>query len=114
MPDPSHRPFPAMTIIRPNKMPAFWWVCPWAYARTLHMSANAVKAYADRLDDILDIQRGIIDQQSAEIKMLRQRVADQNDAIIRGTAIVPDARPYHTASERLQDNPQFRDDTIHE
>ena len=114
MPDPSHRPFPAMTIIRPNKMPAFWWVCPWAYARTLHMASNAVKAYADRLDDILDIQRGIIDQQSAEIKKLRQRVADQNDAIIRGVAITPDARPYHAASERLQDNPQFRDDTIHE
>ena len=116
MPDPSHRPFPAMTIIRPNKMPAFWWVCPWAYARTLHMSANAVKAYADRLDDILDIQRGIIDQQSAEIKMLRQRVADQNDAIIRGVAITPDARPYHTASERLQDEAQARGDdlSIHE
>jgi hypothetical protein len=46
--------------------------------------------------------------------MLRQRIADQNDAIIRGTAITPDARPYHTASERLQDNPKFRDETIHE
>ena len=101
-----------MTIIRPNKMPAFWWVCPWAYARTLHMSANAVKAYADRLDDILDIQRGIIDQQSAEIKMLRQRVADQNDAIIRGVAITPDARPYHAASERLQDEAQARGDDL--
>ena len=114
MPDPlAHSP-DMITTIRPNKMPAFWWVFPWAYARTLHMSANAVKAYADRLDDLLDIQRSIIDQQSAEIKMLRQRVADQNDAIIRGTAIVPDARPYHAASERLQDNPQFRDESIHE
>ena len=112
MPDPSHRPFPAMTIIRPNKMPAFWWVCPWAYARTLHMASNAVKAYADRLDDILDIQRGIIDQQSAEIKTLRQRVADQNDAIIRGSAITPDARPYHAASERLQDEAQARGDDL--
>lgn len=112
MPDPSHRPFPAMTIIRPNKMPAFWWVCPWAYARTLHMASNAVKAYADRLDDILDIQRGIIDQQSAEIKTLRQRVADQNDAIIRGVAITPDARPYHAASERLQDEAQARGDDL--
>ena len=83
-----------MTIIRPNKMPAFWWVCPWAYARTLHMSANALKAYADRLDDILDIQRGIIEQQAADIRLLKQRVADQNDAIIRGTAITPDAYPH--------------------
>ena len=76
------------------------------------MASNAVKAYADRLDDILDIQRGIIDQQSAEIKTLRQRVADQNDAIIRGVAITPDARPYHAASERLQDEAQARGDDL--
>jgi len=113
MPDPlAHSP--DMITIRPNKMPAFWWVFPWSYARVLHMSANAVKAYADRLDDILDIQRSLIDEQAAEIRLLKQRVADQNDAIMRGTAITPDARPYHAASERLQDNPQFRDDTIHE
>jgi hypothetical protein len=103
-----------MITIRPNKMPAFWWVFPWSYARVLHMSANAVKAYADRLDDILDIQRSLIDEQAAEIRTLKARVADQNDAIIRGTAITPDARPYHAASERLQDNPKFRDETIHE
>ena len=83
-----------MHTIRPNKMPAFWWLVPWAYARTLHTAANAVKAYADRLDDILDIQRGIIDQQSAEIRALKARIADQNDAIIRGTAITPDAQPH--------------------
>jgi hypothetical protein len=83
-----------ITTIRPNKMPAFWWLFPWAYARTLHMSANAVKAYADRLDDILDIQRGIIEQQSADIRLLKARVRDQDDAIIRGTAITPDAHPH--------------------
>jgi len=82
-------------------MPAFWWLVPWAYARTLHMSANAVKAYADRLDDILEIQRGIIEAQAADIRLLRQRVRDQDDAIIKGTAITPDATPY-------------RDETIHE
>ena len=103
-----------MTIIRPNKMPRLWWLFPWSYARTLHMSANAVKAYADRLDDILDIQRSLIDEQATEIRLLKARIADHNDAIIRGSAITPDARPYHAASERLQDNPQFRDDTIHE
>jgi len=101
MPNPlAHSP-DMITTIRPNKMPAFWWVCPWAYARTLHMSANAVKAYADRLDDILDIQRSLIEEQAAEIRLLKARVADQNDAIIRGTAITPDATPY-------------RDKTIHE
>ena len=94
MPDPSHRPFPSMTIIRPNKMPAFWWVCPWAYARTLHMSANALKAYADRLEDMLDLQSRTIKRQAADNAALRQRVADQNDAIIRGTAINPDAYPH--------------------
>jgi hypothetical protein len=95
-------------------MPRLWWLFPWSYARVLHMSANAVKAYADRLDDILDIQRSLIDEQAAEIRALKLRIADQNDAIIRGVAITPDARPYHAFSERLQDNPQFRDDTIHE
>jgi hypothetical protein len=83
-----------ITTIRPNKMPAFWWLVPWAYARTLHMSANAVKAYADRLDDILDIQRGIIEQQAADIRLLKARIRDQDDAIIKGTAITPDAYPH--------------------
>jgi hypothetical protein len=83
-----------MTIIRPNSKPPFWWLFPWAYACELHRAANAVKAYADRLDDILDIQRGIIEQQSAAIGMLRQRVRDQDDAIIKGTAITPDAKPH--------------------
>ena len=92
MPDPlAHSP--DMITIRPNKMPTFWWVFPWSYARVLHMSANAVKAYADRLDDILDIQRSLIDEQAAEIRLLKARVADQNDAIIRGTAITPPTTP---------------------
>ena len=75
-------------------MPAFWWLVPWAYARTLHMSANALKAYADRLDDLHDLQRTIIEDQAADIRMLRQRVRDQDDAIIKGTAITPDAYPH--------------------
>jgi len=83
-----------ITTIRPNKMPAFWWVCPWAYARTLHMSANAVKAYADRLEDLHDLQRGIIEDQAADLRMLRQRVRDQDDASIKGRAITPDAYPH--------------------
>jgi len=94
MPNPlAHSP-DMITTIRPNKMPAFWWVCPWAYARTLHMSANAVKAYADRLDDILEIQRSLIEEQAADIRLLKARVRDQDDAIIKGTAITPDAYPH--------------------
>jgi hypothetical protein len=101
MPDPlAHSP-DMITTIRPNKMPTLWWLVPWAYARTLHMSANALKAYADRLEDLHDLQRTIIEDQAADIRLLRQRVRDQDDAIIKGTAITPDATPY-------------RDETIHE
>jgi hypothetical protein len=93
MPDPlSHAP--DMITIRPRAMPRFWWLCPWAYARVLHTSANAVKAYADRLDDILDIQRDIIEKQAAEIRTLKARITDLNDAVIRGKAIIPDAEPH--------------------
>ena len=101
-----------MTIIRPNSKPPLWWLFPWSYASTLHTSANAVKAYADRLDDILDIQRGIIEEQAADIRLLKARVRDQDDAIIKGTAITPDARPYHAASERLQDEAQAQGDDL--
>jgi len=93
MPDPlSHHT--DMITIRPNKMPAFWWLVPWAYARTLHMSANALKAYADRLEDLHDLHCDIIEEQAADIRLLKARVADQNDAIIKGTAITPDAYPH--------------------
>jgi hypothetical protein len=103
-----------MITIRPNTKPPLWWLFPWSYARTLYMSANALKAYVDHQDEIVDNQRQTIRHLMAENYRLQQRVADQNDAIIRGSAITPDARPYHAASERLQDNPQFPDDTIHE
>jgi hypothetical protein len=83
-----------ITTIRPNKMPTLWWLFPWAYARTLHMSANALKAYADRLEDMLDLQRRTIAKQAADIKLLQARVRDQDDAIIKGTAITPDAYPH--------------------
>jgi len=83
-----------MTIIRPNKMPAFWWLVPWAYARTLYMSANALKAYADKADACIEMQIRIIEDKDREIATLKARVADQNDAIISGRAIVPDATPH--------------------
>jgi hypothetical protein len=83
-----------ITTIRPNKMPAFWWVFPWAYARTLHMSANAVKAYADKADRNILHQKAVIANLQADIGMLRQRIRDQDDAIIKGTAITPDAHPH--------------------
>ena len=93
MPDPlAHSP--DMITIRPNTKPPLWWLFPWSYAQTLHMSANALKAYADRLEDMLDLQSRTIKRQAADIAALRQRIADQNDAIIRGSAITPDAYPH--------------------
>jgi hypothetical protein len=94
MPDPlAHSP-DMITTIRPNKMPTLWWVFPWSYARVLHMSANAVKAYADRQDQCLEILRGVIEIKDAEIRTLKLRIRDQDDAIIKGTAITPDAHPH--------------------
>ena len=93
MPDPlAHSP--DMITIRPNTKPPLWWLFPWSYARTLHISANALKAYVDKSDRIIDAQQRVIENLQADVGMLRQRIADQNDAIIRGTAITPDAKPY--------------------
>ncbi len=74
MPDPSHRPYKPMTIIRPHDKPALWWLFPWSYAQTLHTAANALRALCDRLDDALTLQSHIIADQSEEIANLRRRV----------------------------------------
>jgi hypothetical protein len=109
-----------MTIIRPDSMPRFWWLVPWAYARQLHRNANALRALADRLDEAVTMQSHIISDQSEEIANLRQQVtaaersrehwiakhdrayavamhnerviADMESRIIRG-AITPDPKP---------------------
>jgi hypothetical protein len=94
MPDPSHRPYQPMTIIRPHDKPALWWLFPWSYASTLHSAANALRSLSDRQDKALEMQAHIIADQSEEIRFLRQRVDDLNDAIIRGKAITPDAHPH--------------------
>jgi hypothetical protein len=83
-----------MLIIRPDSMPPLWWLFPWSYARTLHMSANALKAYADKADRDILHQKAVIANLQTDIGMLRQRVRDQDDAIIKGTAITPDAHPH--------------------
>jgi predicted KAP-like P-loop ATPase len=53
----------------------------------------------DRQDDALSLQAHIIADQSEEIHFLRQRLDDLNDAIIRGSAITPDAGPIPEDSE---------------
>jgi hypothetical protein len=63
-----------MLIIRPNTKPAFWWLFPWAYARTLHTAANALRALTDSQEQAIVLQKHIIADQSEEIANLRRRV----------------------------------------
>jgi hypothetical protein len=93
MPDPSHRPYNPMTIIRPDSLPRLWWLFPWSIARQLHKNAVALKALADRQDQALTMQAHIIADQSEEIANLRMHLRNLDDAITRG-AITPDAHPH--------------------
>ena len=74
MPDPSHRPYQPMTIIRPDSLPRLWWLFPWSMARQRHRNATALKAMSDRLDNALTLQSHIIADQSEEIANLRAEV----------------------------------------
>ena len=42
-----------MNIIRPDSMPRFWWLVPWATCRYLHKALVAVNALADRQDAVI-------------------------------------------------------------
>jgi hypothetical protein len=70
-----------MLIIKPDSMPRFWWLVPWAYARQLHRTANALRALSDRLDDAVSLQERIIADQSEEIANLRAEAGRLNDTI---------------------------------
>jgi hypothetical protein len=61
-----------MLIVKPDSMPRFWWLVPWAYTRQLHRNANALRALADRLDEAVTMQSHIISDQSEEIANLRR------------------------------------------
>jgi hypothetical protein len=63
-----------MHIIEPNSMPRFWWLVPWAYARTLKTALVAMKAYADRADRCIDMQIRIADNYRAEVEHLKAEV----------------------------------------
>ena len=93
MPDPSHRPYHPMTIIRPDSLPRLWWLFPWSIARQLHKNAVALKALSDRLEQAVTMQTHIISDQSEEIANLRQHLRNLEDSITRG-AITPDAHPH--------------------
>ena len=68
-----------MNIIRPDRLPTLWWLNPWLTVRYLHRAVGSF------------LQQAVISEQSKEIKYLRQRNDDLNDAIIKGHAINPDA-----------------------
>jgi hypothetical protein len=70
-----------MTITRPNTKPAFWWLFPWSYARTLHTAANALRALTDSQEQAIVLQKHIIADQSEEIANLRRRVEDLSEII---------------------------------
>ncbi len=61
-----------MHIIRPDSLPRFWWLVPWAYARELHRNCNALRVLSDRLDDAVTLQSHVIADQSEEIANLRR------------------------------------------
>ena len=63
-----------MTIIRPDSKPAFWWVVPWAYARTLHRAANALRALSDKQDDTIALQASIIDEKDRMLEQHREHI----------------------------------------
>jgi hypothetical protein len=71
-----------MTIIRPDSMPRFWWLVPWAYARELHRNCNALRNLSDRLDDAVTLQNHVIADQSEEIANLRKEISRLNDNVL--------------------------------
>ena len=74
MPCPSHRPYKPMHIIKPDSMPRFWWLVPWAYARMLKTALTALKAYADQADLTIENQVRIIDDYRTEVDELKMKV----------------------------------------
>jgi hypothetical protein len=121
MPDPSHRPYQPMTIIRPDSLPRLWWLFPWSIARQLHKNAVAIRKMADNQSTTITNQANILGRYMDENRELKAEVtrlshsrehwiakhdrayavamhnerviADLESRIIRG-AITPDAHPH--------------------
>jgi len=47
MPDPSHRPYNPMLIVKSDSLPRLWWLFPWSVCRQLHKNAVALRQLAD-------------------------------------------------------------------
>ena len=107
MPDPSHRPYKPMTIIRPDSLPRLWWLFPWSVCRQLHKNAVALRQLADTENAInRDLKAEVTrlahsrehwiakHDRAYAVAMHNERViADMQSRIIRG-AITPDAHPH--------------------
>ena len=107
MPDPSHRPYKPMTIIRPDSLPRLWWLFPWSIARQLHKNAVALRQLADTENAINRTLKAEVTRlahsrehwiakhdRAYEVAMHNERViARLEDSITRG-AITPDAHPH--------------------
>ena len=78
MPDPSHRPYQPMTIIRPDSLPRFWWLFPWSIARQLHKNAVALRELADNQSTTITNQANILGRymdQNRDLKAEAERLA---------------------------------------
>jgi len=89
-----------MKILRPDHLPRFWWINPWTTALELHRIINALVEWGDLADHQLSIDSRVIQDQSAEIRKLRERVADLYDDILAGRACNPDAKPIETEATK--------------
>ena len=78
MPDPSHRPYNPMTIIRPDSLPRLWWLFPWSIARQLHKNAVALRELADNQSTTITNQANILGRymdENRELKAEAERLA---------------------------------------
>ena len=76
MPCPSHKPYEPMLIIKPNQLPAFWWLNPWHHAKRLSKTVFALRDYADAHDDRLTIAKSELQEAGESIAHLQRKVRE--------------------------------------
>jgi hypothetical protein len=64
MPDPTAHAddMKSPAFIKPNEMPAFWWLNPWAYARNLKQALHAVDLLTETTEDAYQAAKVVIKQ----------------------------------------------------
>lgn len=88
MPDPTAHAadMTSPAIIKPDKMPAFWWVNPWGYALNLKRALHAVHALAVTTGDELretNIDRSKLQQTKHELHALLGKAKSDHNAFQR-------------------------------